>query len=135
LNQYDKNNALNYFFKEFRNECPIISDIFFGFTEATNECINCKNIYNSKGLNSPICYNYAIFNCLIFPLEEVKKMINNSVQNKEIQNKLILFQYMIAFVIIKKVNYLLGKIEIIVIFVSNYLILFIHLKYLYLLMY
>jgi len=87
LNQYDKNNALNYFFNEFRKECSIISDIFFGFTETTNECINCKNIYNSKGLNSPICYNYAIFNCLIFPLEEVKKMINNSVQkNKEIQN-------------------------------------------------
>ena len=78
LNQYDKNNAFNHFFKEFQNECSVISDIFFGFTETTNECLNCKNIYNSQGLNNPICYNYQIFNCLIFPLEEVKNMKNNN---------------------------------------------------------
>ena len=35
--------------------------------------------YN-KGLSFPICYNYGIFNCLIFPLEEVKNMKNNSMQ-------------------------------------------------------
>ena len=52
--------------------------IFFGFTETTNECLNCKNIYNSQNLNNPICYNYQIFNCLIFPLEEVKNMKNNN---------------------------------------------------------
>jgi len=86
LNQYDRNNAFYYFFNEFRRECSVISDIFFGFTETTNECLNCKYIYNSKGLNNPICYNYGIFNCLIFPLEEVKNMKNNSVQNKGIQN-------------------------------------------------
>ena len=86
LNQYDRNNAFYYFFNEFRKECSVISDIFFGFTETTNECLNCKYIYNSKGLNSPVCYNYGIFNCLIFPLEEVKNMKNNSNQYKGIQN-------------------------------------------------
>ena len=85
LNQYDKNNAFNHFFNDFQNECSIISDLFFGFTETTNECLNCKNIYNSQGLNNPICYNYQIFNCLIFPLEEVKKMKNNSIQCNNIQ--------------------------------------------------
>ena len=78
LNQYDKNNAFNHFFEDFQEECSIISDIFFGFNETTNECVNCKNNYNLKGLNNPICYNYGIFNCLIFPLEEVKKMKNNN---------------------------------------------------------
>ena len=80
LNQYDKNNAFNYFFNDFTNECSIISDVFFGFTETTNECLNCKNKFNSQGMNNPICYNYGIFNCLIFPLEEVKNMKNNSIQ-------------------------------------------------------
>ena len=86
LNQYDKNNAFNHFFSEFRQECSIISDIFFGFTETTNICINCKNIYNSQGIQSPVCYNYQIFNCLIFPLEEVKNMKNNQNQNQYYQN-------------------------------------------------
>jgi ubiquitin C-terminal hydrolase len=87
LNQYDKNNAFNHFFSEFRQECSIISDIFFGFTETTNICVNCKNIYNSQGMQSPICYNYQIFNCLIFPLEEVKNMKNN--YNQMCQNNLV----------------------------------------------
>ena len=80
LNQYDKNNAFNHFFNEFQEDCSIISDIFFGINETTNICVNCKNNFNSRGLNNPICYNYGIFNCLIFPLEEVKKMKNNSMQ-------------------------------------------------------
>ena len=86
LNQYDRNNAFSYFFNEFRKETSIISDIFFGFNETTNECLNCKYIYNSQGLNNPICYNYGIFNCLIFPLEEVKNMKNNLNQIKGIPN-------------------------------------------------
>ena len=45
LNQYDKNNAFLYFFNDFQKECSIISDIFFGFTETTNECLFCKNLY------------------------------------------------------------------------------------------
>ena len=80
LNQYDKANSLNHSINEFKNECSIISDAFFGFTETTNECLYCKNVYNSKGLKHPICYNYGIFNCIIFPLEEVKNMRNNSMQ-------------------------------------------------------
>ena len=78
LNQYDKSNAFNHFFNDFKKECSIISDIFFGITETTNECLNCKNVFNSQGLLNPICYNYQIFNCLIFPLEEVKNMKNNN---------------------------------------------------------
>ena len=85
LNQYDKGNSFNYFFKDFKKECSIISDLFFGFTETTNECLYCKNFYNSQGSNNPICYNYGIFNCLIFPLEEVKNMKNNSINNNNIQ--------------------------------------------------
>ena len=81
LNQYDKINTFNHFFSEFKEECSIISDLFFGFNETTNECLNCKNLYNNKGLLNPICYNYGIFNCLIFPLEEVKNMKNNLMQN------------------------------------------------------
>ena len=77
LNQYDKKNAFNHFFSEFQKETSIISDIFFGFIETTNECQYCKYFFNSQGQMNPICYNYQIFNCLIFPLEEVKKMKNN----------------------------------------------------------
>ena len=69
---------MNYFFKDFKNQVSIISDIFYGFNETTNECLSCKNIYNFKGLNNPICYNYGIFNCLIFPLEEIKNFKNNN---------------------------------------------------------
>ena len=85
LNQYDKNSAFNYFFNDFKKEGSIISDLFFGFNETTNECLNCKNIYNSQNLINPICYNYGIFNCLIFPLEEVKNWKNNQMQYNNIQ--------------------------------------------------
>ena len=78
LNQYDRNNALQYFMNDFSNECSIITDAFFGFTETTNECLNCKNYYNNQYLNNPICYNFGIFNCLIFPLEEVKNYKNKN---------------------------------------------------------
>ena len=77
LNQYDRDNAFNYFLNDFTKDCSIISDAFFGFTETTNECLNCKKNYNSQYLKNPICYNYGIFNCLIFPLEEVKNYKNN----------------------------------------------------------
>ena len=70
-----------------KKDCSIISDIFFGFNETTNECLNCKNIYSSQGCNWPICYNYGIFNCLIFPLEEVKNMKNNN--NQYNQNNVV----------------------------------------------
>ena len=85
LNQYDRNNAFTYFMNDFQKECSIISDIFFGFTETTNICLYCKNVYSSQGKNYPICYNYGIFNCLIFPLEEVKNFRNNYWSNFNIQ--------------------------------------------------
>ena len=81
LNQYDRVNAFNYFFNDFKKECSIISDTFFGFNETTNECLYCRNIYNMNGLCNPICYNYGIFNCIIFPLEEVKNLKNINIQN------------------------------------------------------
>ena len=107
LNQYDENNTLNYSFNYFQKECSIISDIFFGFTETTNECLNCKNKYNSQGKNNSICYNYGIFNCLIFPLEKIKNMKNNS-QNNNIQinnNRISLYE---CFVYNQKSNYFIG---------------------------
>ena len=76
LNQYDKNNAFIHFLDEFQNETSIISDLFYGFNETTNVCQYCKNFYNSQGQSEPICYNYGIYNILIFPLEEVKKYRN-----------------------------------------------------------
>lgn len=75
-NQYNKQITLNNFFNEFTQETSIISDIFFGINETMNICQNCKNCYLSKGMNYPICYNYGIFNFIIFPLEEVKNFVN-----------------------------------------------------------
>ena len=50
LNQYDKENSFKYFCNEFKKECSIISDIFFGFKETTNECLYCKNYYTINEL-------------------------------------------------------------------------------------
>ena len=83
LNQYDKKNALYHFMSEFQKETSIISDVFYGFNETTNVCQFCKNNYNSKGKQEPICYNYGIFNILIFPLDEVRKYRDNFYQAKD----------------------------------------------------
>jgi ubiquitin C-terminal hydrolase len=77
INQYDKKLTLMNFFNEFTKETSVLSDLFFGFNETTNVCLHCKYNYNSQNKPNPICYNYGIFNVLIFPLEEVKKMKNN----------------------------------------------------------
>ena len=77
LNQYDRKNTFSNFMNDFQKECSIISEIFFGITETTNVCLYCKNFYNNSGVNYPICYNYEIFNCLVFPLEEVINFKNN----------------------------------------------------------
>ena len=81
LNQYDKVNTFNHFIEDFKENTSIISDLFFGINETNTICLNCKNNYNAKGINNPISYNYGIFNCLIFPLEEVKKMKMQSKPN------------------------------------------------------
>jgi ubiquitin C-terminal hydrolase len=54
FNPYDKNNVFNQFFNKFSQEASIISDLFFGIFESSNECQNCKNIYNSDNLNNRI---------------------------------------------------------------------------------
>ena len=79
INQYDKNNTFVNFFNEFTKNTSIISDLFFGFNETTNICQYCKNRCN--GINYPICYNYNLFNIIIFPLEEVRIMKNNANMN------------------------------------------------------
>ena len=88
INQYDRESAFHYYFNDLRKDSSIISEIFFGYNETTNECLNCKKNYQNN--NNPICYNYGIFNCLIFPLEEVKNMVNANI-NISINNNLMIF--------------------------------------------
>ena len=99
LNQYDKNNAFLFFLDEFQNDTSIVSDLFYGFNETTNVCQFCKNKYNSNGQIEPICYNYGIFNILIFPLEEVRKyreqmmrMTNTNINIGAMANVVSLFE-------------------------------------------
>ena len=87
LNQYDRISAFDYFFDDFKKERSIISDLFYGFNETANECLYCKNNYNSKRSFGFICYNYGIFYCLIFPLEEVKNFMKcNTMKEDNIKN-------------------------------------------------
>ena len=88
LNQYNQNIVFENFINGFSQEVSIISDFFFGFTETTIECLNCKNNYNFQGLNAPLIYNYGIFNCIIFKLEEIneRKKNYNLQNNNFIQN-------------------------------------------------
>ena len=72
-NQYNQKTAFKNFIDEFKKQTSIISDIFYGIQETNTICLNCKNIHSRRGSSYPICYNYQIFNCLIFPLEEVRK--------------------------------------------------------------
>ena len=95
LNQYDKNNSYYHFCLDFMKDSSVISDNFYGINETTNECLNCKNMYAMNNMNTPICYNYGIFNNLIFPLEEVKNMkYNNQMQ---MQFNQMQFNYQMQF--------------------------------------
>ena len=77
LNQYNEVNSLNYFLSENFNKTSIISDLFYGIIQTTNECFNCKSI----------CYNYDTFSSLIFPLEEINNIkINNNQNNSLVKN-------------------------------------------------
>ena len=109
LNQYDKMNAFNHFFEEFKKETSILTDTFFGFNETTNVCLYCKNTYNSKGLANPICYNYGIFNVLIFPLEEVKNMKINMGQNNIINQGIPMVTIYDCFLYNQKTDYFTGE--------------------------
>ena len=73
INQYDQQTAFKNFIEDFKKQTSIISDIFYGIQETNNTCLNCKNYFSRQGKQYPICYNYQIFNCLIFPLEEVRR--------------------------------------------------------------
>ena len=107
LNKYDKKNVFFYFMNEFKKECSIISDIFFGFNETSNTCINCKNNFSSNGLYYPIYYNYEIFNCLIFPLEKVIYMRNNQKNfNNNNNNSISLYE---CFCFNNRNEYLTGE--------------------------
>ena len=109
FNQYDRKSTLNHFIEEFKESCSIISDEFFGFNETNTICMYCKKNYNSRGLHNPICYNFGIFNCLIFPLEEVKNMKNNSMKNNYIQinnNRVSIYE---CFYYNQKTDYFTGE--------------------------
>jgi len=108
-NQYDRNAAFNYFFNNFTKEGSIISDLFFGFNETTIECLNCKKTFNSKNISNPICYNYEIFNCLVFPLEEVKNTKHNSMKNNNIQINSNILSLMDCFYYNQKSELLTGE--------------------------
>jgi len=86
LNRYDRVNAFNNFYSEFQKESSIISKTFFGFIETSNVCRICNHLYNEKAQKISKSYNYEIFNCLTFPLEEIKKMKN---KNNNLQNNYI----------------------------------------------
>ena len=96
LNRYDKESAFNYYFKNFKNQVSIISELFYGLNETKSECLNCKNNYKNQGLyNNSISYNYIIFNCLIFPLEEVNnfRLNNNKFNNNNCVSIYDCFEY------------------------------------------
>ena len=84
INFYNQNDSFS-FFMGFEKECSIIADEFYGIIESTNVCLYCKNIYSSQGLNNPVIYNYSIFNCIVFPLEEVKNFRNENCVNSNTQ--------------------------------------------------
>ena len=77
LNKFLRGNAFEHFLNEFKNKNFIISEIFFGFKETKNECLNCKSIYNSQNKENPIYYSYETFKYFTFPLEKIKDMKNN----------------------------------------------------------
>jgi len=73
--QYDQNNIVKYI-DDFKEESSIISKLFFGFKETTEECLNCNKKANLE--NKILSYNYEMFNCLVFPLDEIKNEINSN---------------------------------------------------------
>ena len=83
LNSCDKKNAFFHFFKEFLENCSIISDIYFGMLETGDVCLKCKNVYK---------YNYCKFDHILFPLEEISdnKISNSYLSNNQIMENSII---------------------------------------------
>ena len=82
INQNDESFMFQNFLEDFkRNHRSIISDIFFGVIETETECLSCRQSNLMNGIYNPFyTYNFQIFNFIIFPLEEIRKMkssINN----------------------------------------------------------
>jgi ubiquitin carboxyl-terminal hydrolase 8 len=88
FNQYEKKNAFLFFIQNYKKNYSIIADIFFGIKETGNLCLNCKNIYNPQ---NPTCYNYELFHSLIFPLEKIKNMKYNNINNLQDNNILSIY--------------------------------------------
>ena len=83
VNQYNQISAYSAFLNDFLADGKsIISNLFFGVNQTASKCLNCSHNYNSKGLDSPLCYNYNSFNLLIFGLGEVINTVNSSQSNK-----------------------------------------------------
>ena len=89
INQYEQQTTLINFIEEFKKDTSIISDVFYGILETNNICLYCKQFYSGQGKNFPICYNYQIFNCIIFPLEKVKNFTKN--KNNNNNNKVTIY--------------------------------------------
>ena len=88
INQYDQKISLRNFIEECKKDTSIISNKFYGYIENNMICLYCKQYYSGQGNNYPILYSYQIFNCIIFPLEKVRKfkiMKNNNI-NRETNN-------------------------------------------------
>ena len=78
FDEFDRNKVINRFFENYKNENnSIISDLFYGIIENIIECINCKNRNKNQGLKNKYKYILQTINCIIFPLEEVRKYRNN----------------------------------------------------------
>ena len=89
INQYEQETTLMNFLAEFQKETSVISDVFYGILETNNICLYCRQFYSNIGLKFPICYNYQIFNCIIFPLEKVKNFTKN--KNNNNNNKVTIY--------------------------------------------
>ena len=90
--QYDRIKTFNKFLIDFTgNNCSIISNYFFGINEVHKECIKCKNFFiNQRIMLNPVIYEFKIYNMLIFPLDEVKKLIIKN-NKKENNNKITIY--------------------------------------------
>ena len=90
--QYDRVKTFKKFLVDFtNNNCSIISNNFFGIIEIHKACINCKKFFRNQGIIiNPIIYDFKIYNMLIFPLEEVKKMKMKN-NDKEDINKISIY--------------------------------------------
>lgn len=73
-NQFDKSDIIKCI-DEFKEEDSIISKLFFGFKETTEKCLNCNDKYLDPKI---LCYNYEMFNCLVFPLDKIASEMNSN---------------------------------------------------------